>query len=229
MKSLLTASLLVFVLTTGSVEAIEFETGVEGLTIPAKVVAPVKGLKPPDPVPAAKLEEPVKKTVPANPPVTDLKDKKHLKEAAENFAGQKPAQATFPKTAGTGQTAAVEQSGKGSSEYEAFADGKAELLAFLPTYRPARIIVRLFDRDGEEIFFKGQSLLVWERPDDKAYAPLFFKGSSDETSMKKISGGNFDAVQNQYSFEIEQGQKLRLEISGQPENSSYIKAGGPLQ
>lgn len=229
MKLLLTVNCFLLALAVGSACAVDYETGVEGLSIPGKVVAPMKGKSLPQAVKSIKLKDPVVKTVPANPPVTDLKQKKHLLEPAEKFAGQKPAQASFPRTAASGQAATVEQKGPGTCEYEAFAPGTAELLAFLPTYRPARIIVRLLDSDGEEIYFKGQSLLVWERPDDKAYAPLFFKGNSDEASMKKVSGSNFDAVQNKYSFEIETGQKLRLEISGQPESSSYIRASGPIQ
>jgi len=209
--------------------AAQVEIGVNGLSAPEIVVTPNSGKNLPVNSPAPVLVEPAGKTVPAPPAVSDLKEKKHLQQPAENHAPKAPAKATFPKTAGTGQSSEVEQSGKGSGEFEAFADGTAQILAFLPTYRPARIIVRLLDDDGEEVFFKGKSLLVWERPDDKAYAPVFFKGSSDETSMKKASSGNYDAVQNKYSFEIEQGQRLRLEIEGQPEASSYIKASGPIQ
>ncbi len=85
------------------------------------------------------------------------------------------------------------------------------------------------DENGEEIYFKGQSLLVWQRPDDKAFAPVFFKGSSDESSMKKVSGSNYDAVQNTYRFALQKGRKIKLEISGQPENSSYVRIKGPLE
>ncbi len=229
MKSVVLSSLLFFIGVAACIAATKVEIGVTGLSAPEIVVTPNSGKNLPANSPAPVLVEPAGKTVPAPPSVTDLKDRKHLQQPAENHAQKIPAAATFPKTAGTGQASEVEQAGKGSSEFEAFADGTAQIIAFLPTYRPARIIVRLLGGDGEEIYFKGKSLLVWERPDDKAYAPVFFKGSSDESSMKKVSSGNYDAVQNKYSFEIEQGQRLQLEIEGQPEASSYIKAFGPIQ
>lgn len=208
--------------------AVKVDSGVEGLAPPMQVDAPMAGKKLPDNLPPGQMAEPSAQSVPGLPATTDLNDKQHLKEPADDHAADKPAQADFPTTTGAGQVAAVEQKGKGSSTFTANADGRAELTAFLPTYRPARIIARLLDSDGEEIFFKGQSLLIWERPDDKAFAPIFFRGESDSASMKKVSGGNYDAVQNVYGIDIKQGQKLRLEISGQPESNSVIKVNGPL-
>ncbi|MEW6710558.1 MAG: hypothetical protein AB1403_12105 [Candidatus Riflebacteria bacterium] len=227
MRSAPVISLGFLLLATAASAAVDVETGLEGHTVPAKVAAPVSGKPLPEPAAPVNLPPSVQKAAPTLPAVTSLEDKKHLKEPAEQFSGQKPASATFPKTVGTSE--AIEQAGKGTREYEAFADGTAELRAFLPTYNPARIIVRLIDTDGEEVYFKGKSLLIWERPDDKAYAPAFFQGIEDESSMKKDSSSDFTAVQNVYKAEIKQGQRLRLEISGSPESNSYIRAQGPLE
>ncbi len=177
-----------------------------------------------------KLPEPAEKSIAEKPAAEDLARQKHMKTPAAGSSPDKPPQADFPETIGAAtELAAVEQKGKGTSEFTATADGEAELMVFLPTYRPAAITARLLDENGEEIYFKGQSLLIWQRPDDKAFAPVFFKGSSDESSMKKVAGSNYDAVQNTYRVALQKGQKIKLEISGQPESSSYVKVKGPLE
>lgn len=210
--------------------AVDIEVGLDGLTTTTRVDTPVWGKSTETNAsqgPAA-IPDPATRNVPASPKATDIKEHQHLAEPAEKNPAKKPEKASFPRTIGEGQAASLEQKGKGSSEYEAIADGSTEILVYLPTYNPARIIVRLYDLDGDEIFFKGKSLLVWERQDDKAFAPVFFQGNSDENSMKESSSNNYDAVQNSYKFDVQKGQRLRLEISGKPESKSYVRAKGPL-
>lgn len=231
MRYLQLISLFILIFTSSLWSAVTVDVGLEGLTTPTSVDTPILGTTP-DPVqpptPAA-LPEPATKNVSGQPSVTDLEKTKHLREPAAENSSSKPDQANFPTTTGAGEVSKIEQKGTGKSEYTAHADGEGELLVFLPTYKPARIIVRLVDLDGEEIYFKGKSLLIWERPDDKAFAPVFFKGNSDEKSMKKDSASDYTAVQNAYKFDMKKGQKLQLEITGQPEASSYARVKGPLE
>ena len=225
-SALLTISFLLFCSPFICAE-VEVKAGVEGLTLPVRIDSSGIGKMLPEQSAATTMPEPAEKSVSANPPITDLSRHEHLQKAADNYSPSGLPKASLPKV--VGESVALGQKGVGKSDYEAFSDGNVDLRAFLPTYRPARIVAHLIDEDGEEIFFRGKSLLIWERPDDKAFAPLYFMGKVDESSMKKVSDDNFDAVSNKYSFEIKQGQKLRLEISGKPEAESNIEASGPLQ
>ncbi len=230
MKSPFLISLLFLLLCCSVDAAVEVEVGLDELTVPAKVDAPLLGNSSAD-LPetgAAVIPEQPMVNPPANPSATSLEQFPHLKQPAESNATM-PEQADFPATAGTSEPVNISQNGKGTSTYRARADGDTALKVFLPTYRPAQIIVRLLESDGSEIRFNGRSLLTWERPDDKAFAPVFFRGEEDAGSMKKVSDGNYDAVQNTYKFRIEQGQRLVLEIKGDAEPASYVKAEGPLE
>ncbi|EKD82925.1 MAG: hypothetical protein ACD_39C01002G0003 [uncultured bacterium] len=230
MKSAILTSLILMLAITAAVNAVEVTVGFEELTLPAGVDTPLLGnaTESAETVPA-KLPELPTANVPENPSADSLEKHPHLRQPATAAGSDKPAQADFPTTTGTQEVSSVVQKGKGSSSYQAYASGETELQVFLWTYRPAKIIARLFDANGDEIYFMGKSLLYWERPDDKAWAPVIFKGVEDITSMKKIDSNNFDAVQNTYKFNIESGQRLTLEISGDPEASSYAEAKGPLE
>lgn len=231
MKYLTLISLLSLIFTSTLWSAVTVDVGLEGLTMPTSVDTPMLGNTPDSAQTATPgaLPEPASKNVSGKPAVSDLEKNKHLREPAAESSLNMPDQANFPTTTGAGEVSKVEQKGTGKSEFTAHADGEGELLVFLPTYQPARIIVRLVDLDGDEIYFKGKSLLIWERPDDKAFAPVFFKGNSDEKSMKKESASDYSAVQNAYKFALQKGQKLQLEITGQPEASSYARVKGPLE
>lgn len=231
MKYLLLSKVLVVLSFSSIFAAVDIETGFENDLHKTRIDTPLLGTSPADTTAESlKLPVPPEKVTAEKPLTKDISRQPHLKTPATDSSQTKPPQADFPQTTGSEtDQAAVEQKGKGSSEFTATADGETELLAFLPTYRPAAVTARLIDENGDEIFFRGQSLLVWQRPDDKAFAPVFFKGSSDENSMKKVSNSNYDAVQNTYRFAIQKGQKIKLEISGQPETSSYIRVKGPVE
>ena len=115
--------------------------------------------------------------------------------------------------------------GNGEKELEAVRDGDVSVELFLPTYDQAKMEVSLIDTDGSEIWFNGSSLLVWNRPDDKAFAPVFFKGTSDQGSMVLHAADDYNAKENlSYSVAMKEGQKLILRTTGNPEPNSYIRA-----
>lgn len=117
--------------------------------------------------------------------------------------------------------------GVGEKELVALRDGTANIEVLLSTYSPASMEVHLYDADGSEIWFNGQSLLIWQRPDDKADAPLSFKGKTDSSSMVKGGGGDYSPAENlSYSIEMKEGQKLLLKTGGQAEPRSYIRVKG---
>ncbi len=117
--------------------------------------------------------------------------------------------------------------GRGERELVAVRDGDVSVELFLPTYNQARMEVSLIDTDGSEIWFNGSSLLVWSRPDDKAFAPVFFKGTSDPGSMVLHAPGDYNAKANlSYPVAMKEGQKLILRTTGNPDPSSYIRASG---
>ncbi|MGM0598351.1 MAG: hypothetical protein ACQETH_00920 [Candidatus Rifleibacteriota bacterium] len=118
-------------------------------------------------------------------------------------------------------------SGPGEKELVAIKDGEITIEALLSTYSPASMEVHLFDEDGSEIWFKGQSLLLWRRADDRSYAPLSFQGNTDPNSMYEKSSGDFSPRNNlNYKFDLKKGQKILLITSGQAEPSSFIKVSG---
>ena len=83
------------------------------------------------------------------------------------------------------------------------------------------------DVDGSEIWFNGRSLFLWQRPDDKSLAPVYFKGSPDSASMYRNGPGDYSPNKNLlYSVDIKKGQKLILKTGGQALSSSYIRVKG---
>ncbi|MFZ5953119.1 MAG: hypothetical protein ACOYXC_20620 [Candidatus Rifleibacteriota bacterium] len=117
--------------------------------------------------------------------------------------------------------------GKGEKELVALRDGEVSLAVLLSTYEYATMEVHLFDVDGSEIWFSGQSLLYWERPDSKSYAPAIFKGRADPTSMVSERSGDFGPNENlTYKFDIKEGQKIILKTGGNAAPRSFIKASG---
>jgi len=120
-----------------------------------------------------------------------------------------------------------ELKGKGEKELVAVRDGMASVEIYLSTYAPATMEVHLYDVDGSEIWFKGLSLLLWQRPDDSANAPVSFKGDSDQSSMFKVKDGDYSPRDNlTYSFDLKEGQKIVLKTGGQAEPTSYIRVKG---
>lgn len=120
-----------------------------------------------------------------------------------------------------------ELNGKGEKELVALRDGNASIEVLLSTRAPANMEVHLYDVDGSEIWFKGLSLLLWRRPDDKTNAPVSFKGNSDPSSMYKNNEGDYSPSENlTYSFDMKEGQKVILKTGGNAEPRSYIKARG---
>jgi len=119
--------------------------------------------------------------------------------------------------------------GKGEKELVAVADGEVSLEVYLFTYRNAEIIVRLYDEEGDEIRFSGQSLLEWSRVNDFSYAPVKYKGVTDSSSMYEETSGNYSPVRGiSYKLDIKKGQKLVLSISGGAEDSSYVRTSGSV-
>ncbi|MEW6708449.1 MAG: hypothetical protein AB1403_01385 [Candidatus Riflebacteria bacterium] len=117
--------------------------------------------------------------------------------------------------------------GKGEKELVALRDGEVSLEVLLSTYEFATMEVHLFDVDGSEIWFSGQSLLYWERPDSTSYAPAIFKGRADPTSMVSENSGDFGPRENlTYKFDLKEGQKILLKTGGNAAPRSYIKASG---
>lgn len=121
----------------------------------------------------------------------------------------------------------TELTGKGEKELVAVRDGDVKLELLLSTYAPARMEVHLFDVDGSEIWFKGLSLLLWDRPDDKQYAPVQFKGNTDSSSMVLEKAGDYGPNENlSYTFSMKEGQKILLKTGGNAQPRSFIKAKG---
>lgn len=117
--------------------------------------------------------------------------------------------------------------GKGEKELVAVRDGDVKLELLLSTYAPASMEVHLYDVDGTEVWFKGLSLLLWNRPDDKQYAPVQFKGNADSSSMVLEKTGDYGPNENlSYTFSLKEGQKLILKTGGNAEPRSFIKAKG---
>jgi hypothetical protein len=117
--------------------------------------------------------------------------------------------------------------GKGEKELVAVRDGEVKVELLLSTYNQAQMEVRLIDTDGSEVWFNGSSLLIWNRPDGSSFAPVFFKGKSDESSMVLRAAGDYSPKENiSYSIAIKEGQKLILRTTGNPNPRSYIRASG---
>lgn len=120
--------------------------------------------------------------------------------------------------------------GPGQKEVTATADGPVNIEIYLSTYNPCAMEVHLLDADGTEVYFKGRSLLYWERPDDSSFAPVYFQGTSDPDSMIERKPGDFSPKPNlSYSYDVKQGQRLLIKTGGKALSSSYIRLTGPVQ
>lgn len=125
------------------------------------------------------------------------------------------------------QSEGVDLTGKGTKEIIALSDGTFDLQVYLSTYNKAFLKASLYDTDGSEIWFKGQSLLSWERSDDSQNDPLSFKGQVDQTSMHKEKSGDYSPTLNlSYKVDILKGQKIVITTGGEALPKSYIKLKG---
>ncbi|MFZ2959655.1 MAG: hypothetical protein WA705_22440 [Candidatus Ozemobacteraceae bacterium] len=113
--------------------------------------------------------------------------------------------------------------GVGNSEKVAVSDGTAVIEVFLPTYNPASVMVRIINPDNTEQVFFGESLLTWERPDDKAKALVRFKGEEQPNSMYLNGTGDWSANPQKYTVALKAGQRVILSISGNPLPSSFLR------
>lgn len=125
------------------------------------------------------------------------------------------------------QTGGISLTGKGTKEIIALSDGTFDIQVYLSTYNKAFLKASLYDSDGSEIWFKGQSLLSWERSDDSQNDPLSFKGQIDQASMHKEKSGDYSPALNlSYKVDIKEGQKIVLTTGGEALPKSYIKIKG---
>jgi hypothetical protein len=114
--------------------------------------------------------------------------------------------------------------GSQGGSFTASGDGTLVLEPCLRTWDGASMVVRLFDASGAEVRFDGKSLLEWRRPDDKALAPLTFQGRSDRSSMELVQSGDYTPRNDlRYSLPVKAGQRVVVEIGGEPESSSFLK------
>jgi len=131
-------------------------------------------------------------------------------------------QALAPPAAGIGGTPTA------SETYVAKRDGPVALQVFLSTYNPAKYAVRVYRPDGSELLFNGKPFLIWERPDDKSYNPLYFKGREVPNSMVRVARGDFSPARGlRYVDRIRRGFKVVLETYGDVESGSYLKVDSP--
>ncbi len=153
----------------------------------------------------------------------------HLLTPAADRKDSIPSAANLDQVLQGNPTGGLEVKGTGENEGVALADGPVKIGIYMPTYKPANMEVQLFDDRGEEIFFRGRSLLNWTRPDDKAYAPVFFQGVADDASMYENGSGDFSPKKDlSYQFEIKAGQRLKIKTGGNALPESYLRVESPV-
>jgi hypothetical protein len=218
-----------------AVSGADIQLGQDGQALPEKVDTPNLRSSAPGspPSPAAPT------TVPQQDPGTGLSGPalvekvrrvwSHLLTDAPRRTPTGPAPAKMDDVIFGKPAVPVALNGPGQKEVVATADGPVKIEIFLSTYNPAAMEVHLIDTDGAEIFFKGRSLLLWQRPNDSSYAPVYFQGDSQPDSMYENNPGDFSPKPGlSYSYDIKQGQKLILKTGGNAEPSSYIRLKGPF-
>lgn len=113
--------------------------------------------------------------------------------------------------------------GSEGGEWTAEETGPVVLLPLLQTYQGAKLTVRLIDPEGQEVKFGGAPLLIWDRPDDKANAPLEFQGRRYPGSMVRVSSDDYSPRDDlRYRYQIPKGYRLVITLEGQPANSTVI-------
>lgn len=121
----------------------------------------------------------------------------------------------------------IELTGTGQKEIIATSDGTISIEALLSTFNPAFMTVRLVEEDGSETLFNNSPLFEWRRPDADAYAPAYFMGREDRSSMFLVKPGDYDpAMDLSYDFNIERGQRLIIETGGRALAVSFIRVTG---
>lgn len=131
-------------------------------------------------------------------------------------------QALAPPAAGIGGTPTD------SKTFIATRDGPVTLQVYLRTYNPAKYAVRVYRPDGSEMLFNGKPFLLWERPDDKSYSPLFFKGREVPNSMVQAARGDYSPARGlRYVDRIRRGFKVVLETYGDVESGSFLNVDSP--
>ena len=121
----------------------------------------------------------------------------------------------------------IRVSGAGSAKIIARDDGEVVISSLLKTYDEAFQEIRLFDPDGVEVTFDGRPLFSWQRPDDKAFAPVEFKGQRDKGSMERVKGGDYSPREGlKYRFFLKRGQRLELRTGGKALSDSVLEVRG---
>ena len=113
--------------------------------------------------------------------------------------------------------------------YVAQRDGPVSLEVYLSTYNPATYAVRVYRPDGSEVLFSGKPFMLWTRPDDKAYSPLYFKGREIFNSMIQRTAGDFSPARGlRYTDNIRRGARVVVETYGDVEPGSFLRVDSPV-
>lgn len=142
--------------------------------------------------------------------------------------GLVPGATTANRVLANGAGNRVTVTGVGAKTVTASADGPVVIDALLRTYNPASMRIQLVEPDGTEVLFGGTSLFDWSRPNDKANAPVVFKGVRDASSMVHQGGGDYSPRPGlRYEFDIKQGQSLVISTEGNALPESRLQVTSP--
>lgn len=88
----------------------------------------------------------------------------------------------------------------------------------------------LRDAAGAELRFSGKPLLIWNRPDGKQNAPLFFQGTKRSESMFLQNPPDDWSPRDGlvYSIAVSAGEKIKAAISGNGVEGAKLVLVGPF-